>query len=70
MCGDGKTEREVRRRVQAGANVCRAVDGAPADLKKIKGRGHEHLCYTGMPVRKGNLGTDRTTTTNAASVRK
>ena len=28
------------------------------------------MCYTGMPVRNGNLGTDRTTTTKAASVRK
>ena len=49
VCGYGKTEREVRRRVQAEAN---------------------HLCHTGMPVRNGNLGTDRTTTTKAASVRK
>ena len=28
------------------------------------------MCHTGMPVRNGNLGTDRTTTTKAASVRK
>ena len=27
VCGDGKTEREVRRRVQAAANAYRAVDG-------------------------------------------
>ena len=44
--------------------------GGPADLKKTKGQGHEHLCDTGMPVRNGNLGTDRTTTTKATSVRK
>ena len=31
---------------------------------------HEHLYHTGMPVRNGNLDTDRTTTTKAASVRK
>ena len=31
MCGDGKMEREVRRRVQAGANVWRAVEGVMAD---------------------------------------
>ena len=31
-------------------------------LKKAKGQGHEHLCDTSMPVRNGNLGTDRTTT--------
>ena len=28
------------------------------------------MCHTSMPVRNGNLGTDRTTTTKAASVRK
>ena len=74
MCGDGKTEIEVRRRVQAGAIAWKAVsrgsDGGPADLQKTKGQGHEHVCHTGMPVRNGNLGTDRTTTTKAASVRK
>ena len=32
--------------------------------------GHEHVCHTGMLVGNGNLGTDRTTTTKAASVRK
>ena len=37
-------------------------DGGPADLKKTTGQGHEHLCDTGMPVRNGNFGTDRTTT--------
>ena len=36
--------------------------------KRLKG--HENLCHTGMPVRNGNLGTDRTTTTKATSVRK
>ena len=54
-------------------NAWRAVDGGngrPADLKKTEGQGHEHLCHIGMPVRNGNLGTDRTTTTKAASVRK
>ena len=73
MCGDGKTEREVRRRVQAGANAWRAVEGVMADRrisKKTEGKGHEHLCHTSLPVRNGNLGTDRTTTTKAASVRK
>ena len=73
VCGDAKTEREVHRRVQAGANAWRAVDGGngrPADLKKTEAQGHEYLCHTGMSVRNGNLGTDRTTTTKAASVRK
>ena len=45
-------------------------DGRPVDLQKTRGQGHEHVCHTGMPVRNGNLGTDRTTTTKAASVRK
>ena len=71
--GDGKTESEVRRRVQAGANAWRAVEGGnggPADLKNTDGHGHEYLHHSGMPVRNGNLGSDRTTTTQAASVRK
>ena len=37
---------------------------------KHNGQGHEHLCHTGMPVRNGNLVTDRSTTTKATSVRK
>ena len=36
----------------------------------LQGQGHEHLCDTGMPVRNGNPGNDRTTTTNVASLRK
>ena len=40
------------------------------DLQKTKGQGHELLCDTGIPVRNGNLGNDRTTKTKAASVRK
>ena len=41
MCGDGKTERAVRRRVQAGANAWRAVEGVMADRrisKRLKGK--------------------------------
>ena len=41
MCGDGKTEREVRRRIQAGANAWRAVDGLITDRrisKRLKGK--------------------------------
>ena len=51
VCGDGKTEIEVRRRVQAGANAWRAVEGVMADRqisKKTKGQSHEHSCYNGM----------------------
>ena len=73
VCRDGKTEREVRRRVQAGAKAWRAVEGVMAHRrisKKTEGQGHEHLCHTSMPVRNGNLGSDRISTTKAASVRK
>ena len=41
MCGDGKTEREVGRRAQTGANVWRAVEGVLADRrisKRLKGK--------------------------------
>ena len=41
VCGDGKTEREVRRKVQAGANAWRAVEGVMADRrisKRLKGK--------------------------------
>ena len=43
-------------------------DDGPADIQKT--RGHEHFCDTGMPVQKGNIGNERTTTTKAASMRK
>ena len=41
LCGDGKTEIEVRRRVQAGANAWRAVEEVMADrriTKRLKGK--------------------------------
>ena len=41
MCGDGKTERGVGRRVQAGANARRAVEGVMADRRistRLKGK--------------------------------
>ena len=36
VCGDGKTKREVRRRVQAGWNTWRAVEGVVADRRISK----------------------------------
>ena len=57
-----------RRRVQAGANAWIAVEGVMVDRrisKRLKGK----VMSTCVPVRNGNLGTDRTTT-KAASVRK
>ena len=41
VCGDEKKKREVRRRVQAGANAWRAVEGVMADRrisKRLKGK--------------------------------
>ena len=41
VCGDGKTDREVGRRVQAGANAWIAVEGVMADRrisKRLKGK--------------------------------
>ena len=65
----------VQRRVQAGANAWRAVEGVTTDRrisKSLKGKvmGTRVSPDTGMPVRNGNFGTDRTTTTKTASVRK
>ena len=36
MCGDWKTEREVRRSAQAGANARRSVEGVMADRRISK----------------------------------
>ena len=58
----------VRREVEV--EEIRQEDGGPADFKETEGQDHEHLCDTGMPLRNGNLGNDRTTTTKTASVRK
>ena len=75
--GDGKTEREVgptsksKGRSERVESSCGGGgNGRTADLKKTEGQGIEHLCHTGMSVRNGHHGTDRTTTTNAVSVRK
>ena len=68
----GYREREgVRRRAQAGANVWRAVEVVMTDRRIFKRlKVMSTLCDTGMPVQKGNLGNERTTTTKAASIRK
>ena len=36
VCGDGKTERQIRRRVQAGTNAWRAVEGVMTDRRISK----------------------------------
>ena len=41
VCGDGKMERKVRRRIQAGANAWRAVEGVMVDRrisKRLQGK--------------------------------
>ena len=70
MCGDRKTERGTSKSTSRSERVESSCgsNGRPADLKKTEGQGHEHLCHTSMSVRNGNLGTDRTPTTKAASV--
>ena len=67
----GYREREgVRRRAQAGANAWRAVEVVMADRRIFKRlKVISTLCDTDMPVQKGNLGNERTTT-KAASMRK
>ena len=67
----GEREREgVRRRAQAGANAWRAVEVVMTDRRIFKClKVISTLCDTGMPVQKGNLGNERTTT-KAASMRK
>ena len=67
---DGLSEVEVRRRIQAGANARRKVEGVMLDRtfsKKLKGK-VLRACYTGMPVWSGDSGVGRTTTTEAASL--
>ena len=60
----------VRRRAQAGANAWRAVEMVMTDRRIFKRlKVISTLCDTGMPVQKGNLGNERTTT-KAASMRK
>ena len=70
--GGGYRERDaVRRRAQAGANAWRAVEVVMTDRRIFKRlKVMSTLCDTGMPVQKGNLGNERTTTTKAASMRK
>ena len=73
VCGDGKTERErcvEEHRPERTRGEQLRGDGGPTDLKKTQGQGREHLCDTDMPVRNGNSGNDRNTTTKVASVRK
>ena len=62
MCGDRNTEREVCRRAHRPERTRGEQsrgDGGPADYKKTKEQGHEHLCDTSMHVQNGSLGNDR-----------
>ena len=66
LCGDGSTSKSTGR--SEGVESSWMGDVGPAKLQKTKG--YEHLCDTGIPVQRGNLGNDRATTTKAASIRK
>ena len=66
---DGKSEAEVWRRIQVGANAWRRVEGGMADKiisRKLK-RMVLMLCVIQWP---GDGGTDRETTTEAAGLRE
>ena len=68
VCGDGKTERDIRRRVQAAANAWRAVARVMADRrfsKILKGK-FMSTCVTLARL----YVTETLATTQAASVRK
>ena len=71
VCGHGKTEREVCRREQAGPNAWRVLEKVMAD-RRISKRLKSKVMITCVtpPVRNGNLGNYRKTTTKTASVRK
>ena len=68
---DGHSAAEVRRRTQAGANAWRKVEGVTLDKtisKKAEKESPKNMCYTSMPVRSGDSGVDRTTTTEGTNV--
>ena len=68
MCGDRKTEREVCRRAQAGANAWRSVEGVMADRrisKRLNGKAMS-TCVTPACL----YGTETLAMTKAARVRK
>ena len=55
-----------------GANAWRTVDGVMADndIKEISREYSNVMRNSGRPLRSGNCGTDRETTTEAAGLRK
>ena len=55
VCGDGKTEREryvEKHRLERTRGEQLRGDGGPADLKKTKGQGNEHLTTVGRTRRE------------------
>ena len=71
MCGDGKTERVVRRKVHAEANAWRAVEGVVADRrisKRLKGK--VMSTFLTPACLHGTETLALTETTKASSVRK
>ena len=70
VCGDGKTEREVRRRVQAGANAWRAVEGVMADRRISKRPKGKVMSTCGTPACLYGTETLALTELQQQSVRK
>ena len=42
--------------------------GGSKEIKKIESEGSDVVCNTGLPLRSGDGGTDRETTTDAAAL--
>ena len=73
MTGDGKSEAEVRRRIQVGANAWRREEGGGSngrqkDRKEIEREDYDVVCNGGLPLWSGNVATDQETTTEAAGL--
>ena len=68
VCGDGKTERDIRRRVQAAANAWRAVARVMAD-RRFSERLNGKFMSTCVTLARLYV-TETLVTTQAASVRK
>ena len=69
---DGKSEAEVRRRIQVGANVWRRVEGVMADkdIEEIERESSDVVCNAGLPLQFGYGGTDRKTTKDVTGLQE
>ena len=72
VTGDGKSEAEVLRRIKVGCECMEKggwSNGRQKDIKEFEREGF-YVCNTGLPLRSGDGGTDRDTTTEAAGLRE